>query len=696
MVLSGSRRWAAIFLWLASLLFIQFPTEAKADIGTALIPLLVGADGVIQEFRDATDRIDNGDSLEGIRRLQVLHERIWGEDPLILHRESKDWRIARPLSDQIIAKLRDLSPELKDLYREEYQARASSVFERAIREMDPTALLRVAELYPLTEEREAALLAAGDLFLEQDQSDLAIRVWKEALSGFDEEVDTNLYQALLLRRAIALKRLGKLEELQSLNKEASRVLGDQFSGIEQQLNESAFTAGQLEDTSAPELTISEGVIAWKTHDYSRHVAFSTSRGRGYYSEGTGAILAPCFGDGWVGISTSRKLLRYDLRTGKLVSDLSLRPGAPYFEEQDIATRLWTVKDGDHILSSYVARASRREDYLGFDIQVSLPWRGMKCWDLKESGRLLWDTASRDFDDEMLRTTSFNSAPVVESNRVWALGWRKSGYIDVTMWCLDAQTGTKIWSRPIVGNQVDLTMFGEPAREPILGSVLVRDGVVYCCSNLGAIAALRAWDGEVLWILEYDRDSQRSYRGRYRPQRRNSVWAPNPLVLEDGTLYVTPLDSDQLYAIDADNGMVRTHLPGKGIGPYMLGTADGRLILFGDLLTSMLANDIGRNEMWEQALTRSPAIGRPALVSDGVVYVSAGESKLIHQKLDSIEPPRELVSLSVEPARQGRRGLFRVEEPSGGRVDVDGDRIVITNLNRTTCITQKRTIREEKR
>lgn len=671
-------------------------SAAGSDIGSALIPLLVGADGVIQEYRDAISRIEGTESLDGIRRLQVLHESIWGEDPLMLWSETNQWRLARPLSDQIIEKLRSLDPELKEIYRQEYGSRARSVLERALSETDPTALLRVATLYPLTEVREIALVAAGDLFLEQDQPELAFRTWQDALVGFEDELDRDLYRSLLMRRQIALKRLGKSQDLLALKKEATKLLQDEELDFENQLDDPSVIPGKIDDVLVQPLRVDEGVIAWKTHDYSRHVASSTSRGRGYYSAGTGTILAPCFSEDWIGIATSRKLLRYDLRTGKLISDVSLRPGAPYFEEQDVATRLWSVNDEDVLLCSYVARASRREDYLGFDIQVSLPWRGIKCWDLAGAGRLLWDTGSRDIGDEMLRTTSFNSAPVVEGDRVWALGWRKSGYIDVTLWCLDAHTGKKVWSRPIVGNQVDLTMFGEPAREPILGSIRVDDGTVYCCSNLGAIAALRSWDGQVQWVMEYDRDSQRSYRGRYRPQRRSSIWSPNPIVIEDGMLFVTPLDCNQLYAIEASSGIVRSQVNGKGLGPYMLGTTDGKLVLFGDLLTSMVASDIGHRELWKQALTRSPGLGRPALVEDGVVYVSAGESALIHQRLDPISTPRTIAVLSEDPGPQVGRGLFRVEDPLGGRVDVNGDRIIITNLNRATCLTQKRVLRQEKR
>ncbi len=691
---------APVALWMGLIIGCQSARAAECDVGSALIPLLVGADGVIQEYRDAIGRIEGAEvqdgALDGIRRLQILHESIWGEDPLMLWSETNQWRLARPLSDQIIETLRTLEPELKELYRQEYRSRAQSVLERAISDTDPTALLRVATLYPLTEVRWVALVAAGDLFLEQDQPELALRAWQDAVFGFDEEPDQDLYRSLVTRRSVALKRLGNTKDLLALKNEVKKILRGEVLEFEDQLNDSGMVSGKTDDDAVQPLLVDDGVIAWKTHDYSRHVAFSASRGRGYYSDGTRAILAPCFSEDWIAIATSRKLLRYDLRTGKLISDVSLRPGAPYFEERDIATRLWSVNDEDVLLCSYVARASRREDYLGFDIQVSLPWRGMKCWDLAGAGRLLWDTGSRDIGDEMLRTTSFNSAPVVKGDRVWALGWRKSGYIDVTLWCLDAHTGKKIWSRPIVGNQVDLTMFGEPAREPILGSVLVRDGMVYCCSNLGAVAALRAWDGQVRWIMEYDRDSQRSYRGRYRPQRRSSIWAPNPMIFEDGLLFVTPLDSNQLYAIDVLSGTVRSQVHGKGLGPYMLGTTGGRLVLFGDLLTSMLARDIGRSELWKQALTRSPGLGRPALVEDGVVYVSAGESTLIHQSLDPISTPKSIATLSEEEDPRSGIGLFRVEEPVGGRVDVNGDRILITNLNRATCLTQKRVIREEKR
>ncbi len=691
---SGRLRYRSVprLLMLTSVLWSSVGGTLRADIGTALIPLLVGADGVIQEYRNAVSHLDSGEVLKGIRKIQVLHETVWGNNPQMEADFSDNWRVVRPLSTRIIERLRALPPEHQQMYRNEFGTRARSVLDRALSDMDPEALLRAADLYPLTDVRVEALVAAGDLFFERDQPELAVGAWdlvllELAIDGQNADREHELSISLKPRLWLALVRAGKSQRAEKLRIEASER-GLQFKEI-------SIESMASDQPQVPENPIEEGVIAWKTHNYSQHVAYGTGRGRSYYPDLTGSILTPGIGQDWVAIATSRRLLRYDLRTGKLVANDNLHSGAPYFEEQDPDSRLWATTDGSLLISSYVAWASRREDYLGFDIQVSLPSRAMKCWDVKGDGRLLWDTSDRSNNDEMLRKSSFNSVPVIKDGKVWALGWRKSGYIDVTLWCLDARTGKKIWSRPIVGNQVELTMFGEPAREPILGAILLDDGMIYCCSNLGVIAALRAWDGQVQWIAEYDRKSQRTYRSRYRQPRRGRVWAPNPLVLHDGKLFVTPLDSSQLHAIDAETGSIISQVEGKGLGPHMLGVTDGRLVLFGDLLTSMLASDIGRSDKWNQALTRSPATARPALVKGGVIYISVNESALYQQALDQTHATTVIASLSDGPKQRPGIGVFRAESSVGGRVDVVGDRIILTNLIQATCLTQRLAIWEEK-
>ena len=110
-------------LMLTSVLWISVSGTLRADIGTALIPLLVGADGVIQEYRNAVSHLDSGEVLKGIRKIQVLHETVWGNNPQMEADFSDNWRVVRPLSTRIIERLRALTPEQQQMYRKEFGAR---------------------------------------------------------------------------------------------------------------------------------------------------------------------------------------------------------------------------------------------------------------------------------------------------------------------------------------------------------------------------------------------------------------------------------------------------------------------------------------------------------------------------------------------------------------------------------------------
>ncbi|OUU25888.1 MAG: hypothetical protein CBC13_01510 [Planctomycetia bacterium TMED53] len=662
--------------------------EASADVGRALIPLLVGADAQSQQFRDSLQRIQDGDVVEGLRKLQGLHEEIWGLDPLLEDYRDDNWLMTVPISDRISDYLHALPEGHRKIYLAEYQTRANSLLAKATQERSPRKLYRVAKLYPLMSFCRDTLVRAGELFFEEDQPEAAYSVWNQALAPEFGEVEEQLRKSISQRMALAAARSGNSKQMSLHAGELAEDVVLPVSG-----------PGQRRDQLISPLPFSEGRIAWKTSDYSRHVYEDSRSLRGYFVADQNALIAPGVGQDTLAVATSAKLLRYDLRTGKLISDFNLRPGDSTFQEQDPQMRLWAVEQKPYVLASYVARASRRENYLGYDIQVSLPWRGIKCWNTNvDGGRLLWDTAHRSVSDEELRTTSFNTRPVLHEGRVYALGWRKSGYIDVSVWCLDAETGEKIWVRPIVGNQVDLTMFGEPSREPILGSLLLDGDVVYCCSNLGAIAAVRIWDGKVKWVSEYEQIAPRKRGRRYNNRYREQVWKPNPLYLHEGMLFVTPLDSASLYCISVTDGSLVNRISNSegALGPHMLGISGNRLVLAGDLVTSMIAHDPGREELWRQSIVRNPARSRPALVEEGVLYMNNQDGGLYLQSLRQGRSATQIASIVRRGARDrvDRWGdPLLANEGFSGRVDVAGDKILITHLQRSACV---RTAEKEKK
>ena len=79
-----------------------------------------------------------------------------------------------------------------------------------------------------------------------------------------------------------------------------------------------------------------------------------------------------------------------------------------------------------------------------------------------------------------------------------------------------------------------------------------DGVVYYATQLGSVMAVELATGRAVWGMTYDTIPVEKAYGR-RAKLRETYWGPNPLLVVDGVLIVTPRDSRFLYAIDTGRG-----------------------------------------------------------------------------------------------------------------------------------------------
>ena len=68
-----------------------------------------------------------------------------------------------------------------------------------------------------------------------------------------------------------------------------------------------------------------------------------------------------------------------------------------------------------------------------------------------------------------------------------------------MAALHPRTGRVLWRTHIASNQLELTMFGEPAREPFSGVIIENEGILYHVTQFGVVAALNAENGNLLWV-----------------------------------------------------------------------------------------------------------------------------------------------------------------------------------------------------
>ena len=589
--------------------------------GGALFPLVVAGDESAQRFREALGLIEEGtaesseplspDAIRGIRQLQVLHEEIWGRNHMLVDPSlaRQDAEVAVSLTEKIIDALLALPDPVRAFYLSEYGLSARSLLERALAAQDVESLVRTAQLYPLIDTAPRALLAAGDLCFERAQISRADGIWSSlprlAPSGVHEE-------ELALRRALVASRRGTARERAAARADLERF-GREFPelGAAQGADPRIDATGEL-----PDLPFERGRLDWRTVPYARENYFDDDDILPF-------AAVPTRGPGWIAVATSRRVLRYSVDSGKQIGEVALLPSLHYSEKTSLP-RFYTVSEGDLLVTSYVADRTDSKNYLGYAIEVEIPQRGLKGIRIG-SEDVIWDTI-RNNPDELLRELSFNGSIAIDGSRVYALAWRKKGYIDVFLVCLDLHSGKRLWSAPIVGNQVELTMFGEAAYEPVVGQVAVDGDAVYCSTNLGAIAKVRSSDGHVLWATAYDPLRKRQRRGRRRtPMQQMTVWERNPLVLHEGRLFATPLDSSRLLALDPADGRVIQDVRGSG---WMVGVWDEYLVLLEHRSLRLLPFrdlDRGGRAFALPGTVRS----RPGLVKDGLVYTTEGEG-LFHQ------------------------------------------------------------------
>ncbi len=663
-------RPALLVVGLASLVVSSLSASiARADVGNALIPLVVLGDNSAQRYREALRRVSEGDVVDGVRRLQSLHEEIWGRNHMAYDPDRvgarEDWIVAVSLTEAIIASLSTLPDSAKEFYRGEFSTSAATLLERGLRDGDVRSLIRTSDLYPITDSAPRALLAAGDILFEENQVGRAAEVWRD----MRRRVGSNspYERALAIREGlISVRRGDPADRAAASTALATLGISVPSTGI------SEFHPAVAE---LPSLPFQRGQLEWRSVSFARDNQIRSQS----YSIGGPVPYAPvpAFGDGWVAVLTSRKALRFDLDTGKQVGEVSLAPDPRFYEDERLI-RFHAVTAADLLVSSYVADATDRDQYLGFDITVEVPKRALKGIRIG-TDRAIWDTVRRQVADPFLAELSFNGEPTLVDGRIYALGWRKRGYIDVFLVCLDARTGERLWSAPIAGNQVELTMFGETAHEPILGTVCVDDSAVFCSTNLGVIARVRASDGHVLWATEYEAQGRRSYGGHrsYRMQAR-PVWERNPIILHSGRLAVTPLDSADLFVLDPEDGRVEQRVSGEQ--GFLVGVFEDHLVLARNGIRLIPVSDV-ESRHGPQFRVANEIRARPALVAEGIVYTT--EEGLFHQPIvigrkDNL-PPVKLCALDELEYDINERDAIH-----DGVVDVLHDRILVTSSQRISC------------
>ncbi len=194
-----------------------------------------------------------------------------------------------------------------------------------------------------------------------------------------------------------------------------------------------------------------------------------------------------------------------------------------------------------------------------------------CLDIQGQGRMLWRKSPPEAD------LAFAGAPLCLGEQVVVVLRRDGAPARVSVAAYDAATGELQWQRFVCsGDSPGRGLF--PECVSLLAAADSRN--LYINTNMGAVAALDRRRGTIRWITTYPRAT----RGDLADPDPWMYRAPNPCLVDRGTLYVAPADSPEVFAFEARTGRMMWHS-----GPEterirdLLGVIDDRLIASGDRL-----------------------------------------------------------------------------------------------------------------
>lgn len=619
-----------------------------------------------------------------------------------------DHQVYVSVTDYLIDVFHSLPESFQSLYRQEFDLTAQSALDRAFASGSARELWTVARRYPISSAAPTAAVLAGDLFYEAGEMDLAARAW--------DAIHQPTFRAVHARATDdSLPLDGRLTEydltLRQLRVAAARQDVERYTTWSARLSAeqraklpSGWVAPEGEQLPWVEAARDDGVPAFDFDGLARDVLWkSVELDATKVATSDVPLLSPPViwppegGSGaWIAVNSFSELLRFDLESGLLLQKNRFPLAPSGYREVDPLARLKPVvaelpsdRRRPVMIGSYVRAASKEERYAGYKITEKLPTRALYGARTEGNpGAKLWDTSDRSIArrDPLLASLSFNADVVVQGDRVYALGWRQAGYVEAFLVCLDLETGEALWKSLLVGNQIELTMFGEIAFEPFLGELLVHRDRIFASTNLGVVAAVHAHTGDIEWISPYPTEPVRDQHPRRssRASQRSTTWERNPMVRYRDRLYVTPLDSSEFLGFDLETGQLEVRVDGRGLGRYFLGLHEDQLV-FADFntVTTVVAREPSMPALARQSISalydpktrrRSRIASRPALVRGGIIYTVPGRVGY-----RSLRGERDETLFEFTP----RRGFGSSPIPFGN-VMVVGDRVLVANTVEVSC------------
>ncbi|HZU98347.1 MAG TPA: PQQ-binding-like beta-propeller repeat protein [Planctomycetota bacterium] len=591
--------------------------------------------------------------------------------------------------------LRSLPKEARETFRKKFDRRADAAFKAALESDDPVReTIRALDRYPLATKAAETLESVADRAFAKGELDRARRLYARLLREYKADVKVPVVREKLVLACIPLGRKkdveGLLKEMASEDKDArihvNGVAKTADEVLQMTLKQEALVRGEGVD-SKPSLVLPRGDTGNRA-SFGRAIRLGAAKfqprsfddnsfdGRVRFDRGSDpgpARYVPLVWGDSIFLATADRLRAFGL-DGTERPKISL-VGRDYSDDNPNVQFGAAIEHGI-LIAPFVAVVQDDQSFRGIPIRVKIPLRKLGGFDIE---RWRWKWTHRDLlVNTELDHASFPVGPICSDGDCFVAAFKIEGFVHCYAVCFDADTGAKRWATWIASGQVEQTMFGEHAREPLCAPVAVGEGRVFDATQMGCVAALDQDTGRLRWVSEYDQIIVNSAKGYY-PDPRNIIWENNAPVVDEGVVVVTPMDSEYAYGFKATTGEQVWRLSNKrngadGFRPnyelhYLVGAADGRVVFAGGQRIVCLDIKTGARK-WTVELERRVVAGR-GVIGAGKVYVPTTETI-------------EVVNLATGTV-EGSQAVRL-----GGNLAVAGDTVVIVSDGQVGAFENRRT------
>jgi len=554
----------------------------------------------IPETRIAKSRLANAEEhiaagrwSEALEELQKLIEEHRGE---MLGGETRLPGRARPSERPVHAgasqRAREMLFALPAAARALYQARVSAAAQAALAharaQRSRRELAEVGRRWPVTNEAELAWWSLGDLELEEGRAREARLCWSRALavrllrpelelaSAEDwNEIAATLASGDARSRAAAARARAGARLASDTRAEAERdeqeALGSLSTGREGR------TGGQPPGRGA-----SSWSQPWRLND---PVPSMLPRLDTFFLARSGDLLF---------VNPPLHVVALNAWTGVPVWESEEPEGWRSLVGRD-RNDLFSGFDGEGVMYAAAANArvvvgvlqlpfslTQTQYFSNIKITVPIPQKRLFAFNAR-TGKPLWDHRPPPGWDggpaPFEQRTIVAGPPVISGDRVLAPLYLSEGRIDYHVGCFDVDTGELLWSRAIVSGQRELNMFGRTPHEFSAPPLVVDGARVFALTQLGTVACLDLFSGDVLWQTRYDQIVIPRNTSMNASQME-SVWRPTPPVVSGHTLIATPFDSHDMIGLDCASGALVWSLPNSFFVTQGAGRKSSKLLFLG--------------------------------------------------------------------------------------------------------------------